>query len=666
MGNETNHLVDEKSPYLLQHAHNPVDWYPWSQEAFAKAKQEEKPVFLSIGYSTCHWCHVMERESFEDQEVAEILNQNFVAIKVDREERPDVDSIYMEVCQSLTGRGGWPLTIIMTPDKEPFFAGTYFPKTSKRGMPGLTNILTTIVEKWENNKKSLLNRGKEIVEHLRTRNNNFDLAEQVTAEDAERLLKNGLEGLDARFDNQYGGFGAAPKFPSPHNLLFLLRYSKDKANQSALEMVEETLDHMCRGGIYDQIGFGFSRYSTDQKWLVPHFEKMLYDNALLTLTYLEAYQLTNKEDYKLIAEEILDYVLRDMRSADGGFYSAEDADSEGEEGKFYLWSQEEIINVLGKEEGQKFCDYYDITPSGNFEGSNIANLIGEEKSIKEVHIKFDQAREKLFNYREQRVHPAKDDKILTAWNGLMIVALSSASRILDNDKYQQEAERAADFIEENLIRDDGRLLARYRDGEADYLAYVQDYAFLIWGLIELYQSNFKDKYLNLALKLNQDLIDYFWDQEEGGLYLYGSDGEELITRPKKTYDGALPSGNSIAALNFWRLAQLTEDQSLLEKVEEQINFLYQQAKNNLNAHTGALMSMFYLTGSGREIVINDQSDKYVNEFLDVINNSYLPFSSINLDFNKIENDKRSSVLVCKNFSCQSPIYDVEDLAKVIE
>jgi uncharacterized protein YyaL (SSP411 family) len=660
---ETNRLIEEKSPYLLQHAHNPVDWYPWGAEAFATAKREGKPVFLSIGYSTCHWCHVMEEESFEDEKVAQIINQNFVPIKVDREERPDVDSIYMEVCQGLTGRGGWPLTIIMSPEKKPFFAGTYFPKRSKRGRSGLLNILTSVAEKWQDDREKLLETGEKIVQNLRQKDGE-NASNKLSAKESQQLLEQSFEQLQASFDQQNGGFGAAPKFPRAHNLLFLLRYSKVNDSDQALEMVEKTLDSLWRGGIYDQIGGGFSRYSTDQRWLVPHFEKMLYDNALLAIAYLEAYQRTGKDDYARVAEEVLDYVLRDMTADKGGFYSAEDADSEGEEGKFYLWSRAEILEVLGAEKGIEFCDYYDITKAGNFEGQNIPNLIGQTSSKADIDEKFATAKQKLFAARSERVHPAKDDKILTAWNGLMIAALSLATRVLGADKYQEQAEKTVEFIRNNLIRDDCRLLARYRDGEADYLGYVQDYSFLVWGLIELYQSSFKKEYLDLAVKLNQDFCKYFWDEDEGGFYLYGSDGEELITRPKKVYDGAVPSGNSIASLNLWRLAQLTGDNSLLEKLEQQIDFCSNQIKGNPMGYTAFSLSLFYSIGAGQEITINAATSNQAEEFLEVIQGKYLPFATVVV--NDDSNDGQVSLRICEDFSCQTPITVVDELKKVLD
>ncbi|HEX9062716.1 MAG TPA: thioredoxin domain-containing protein, partial [Clostridia bacterium] len=422
----TNKLIAEKSPYLLQHAHNPVDWYPWGDEAFERAKREDKPIFLSIGYSTCHWCHVMERESFEDTEVAHLLNQNFVPIKVDREERPDVDNIYMTACQALTGSGGWPLTVFMSPDGKPFFTGTYFPKNDHARRPGLITILEKVSKSWKENKETLLSSGNRIVQELfaDTQDEKWDISPDP--------IHDAFLFLTRSFDRKYGGFGSAPKFPTPHNLLFLLRYWYNTKNARALEIVETTLESMYKGGIYDHIGHGFSRYSTDNKWLVPHFEKMLYDNALLAIAYTECYHATKKDFYKTIAKEISDYVLRDMTSPDGGFYSAEDADSEGIEGLFYVWTPDEIKEVLGEERGEIFCRNYDITFIGNFEGKSIPNLIksvipqGDSKTIEEC-------KKQLFLAREKRVHPFKDDKILTSWNGLMIAAMSSAGRIFKDE-----------------------------------------------------------------------------------------------------------------------------------------------------------------------------------------------------------------------------------------
>jgi uncharacterized protein YyaL (SSP411 family) len=450
---KANRLIREKSPYLLQHAYNPVDWHPWGEEAFEKAKREDKPIFLSIGYSTCHWCHVMERESFEDEEVGRLLNENFIAVKVDREERPDIDHVYMTVCQGLTGHGGWPLTIIMTPDKEAFFAATYLPKESRGGLTGLMDLLPHISSLWKQERQRIVNSGEKIKAWLRK----MEKADAVIDWNQE-IVDRGFAQLAESFDKAYGGFGPAPKFPAPHNLLFLMRYYYYHNEGRALAMVEKTLECMYRGGIYDHIGFGFARYSTDRQWLVPHFEKMLYDNALLAMAYLEAYQLTGRAPYARAAREIFAYVLRDMTSPAGGFYSAEDADSEGEEGKFYTWSRDEVLQVLG-EAGESYCDAYDISMQGNFEGRNIPNLIRASTQLREdSKERFQEQHARLFACREKRVHPFKDDKILSGWNGLMIAALAMGARILNDAQYLQAAENSANFVLQEMRRRDGRLL----------------------------------------------------------------------------------------------------------------------------------------------------------------------------------------------------------------
>ncbi|MCK8826343.1 thioredoxin domain-containing protein [Natroniella acetigena] len=673
---KANHLIDEKSPYLLQHAYNPVDWYPWDEEAFAKATREDKPIFLSIGYSTCHWCHVMEEESFEDEEVAELLNQHFVSIKVDREERPDVDNIYMKVCQALTGRGGWPLTVVMTPDKEPFFAGTYFPKESRMGRPGLLEILRGIQSAWQEDRSALLQSSSEIMEVIKKRER-FNPQAELSTEELEDLVERAYQGFKGTFDSEYGGFGSAPKFPLAHNLLFLMRYWKSTADQEALDLVTKTLDSMYAGGIYDHLGYGFARYSTDRKWLVPHFEKMLYDNALLAIAYLEAYQITDDDTYAQVAEEILTYVSRDMTSTTGGFYSAEDADSEGVEGKFYVWTPAEIKEVLGEEEGEEFCRYYDITEEGNFEGKSIPNLIGQEFNKTEVDDKFKEAREKLFAAREERVHPDKDDKILTGWNGLMIAAMALGARVLDKGRYQQLAQQASDFIWDNLYQD--RLLARYRAGEAAYLAYVDDYAFLVWGLLELYQTTFNPEYLKRALLLNDELLENFWDDEAGGLYFYGEDGEELITRPKEVYDGAMPSGNSVATLNFLKLAKLTGDNKLEKKVEEQIRFFGNQINKNPTAYSYFLLSILSTQVDNREVVIvTEQQQEDIEAMLEILRANFMPFTTqlvktkeneeqllevvpFLADYQALEG--QTAAYICQDFTCQAPITDLEKLKK---
>lgn len=453
-----NKLINENSPYLLQHAHNPVNWYPWCEEAFEKATKEDKPIFLSIGYSCCHWCHVMEKESFEDEEVAEILNKHYISIKVDREERPDIDSVYMKFCQAYSGSGGWPLSILMTPDKKPFFAATYIPKHSKYGLAGFVELLNSIKETWEFKREEVLNAGNRAQEAL-IRSEELD----IKSINEDKFIDSVMRNLHNVADFTYGGFGDKPKFPSPHNLLFLLRYWKKDENEHLLKIIEKTLDSMYKGGIFDHLGFGFSRYSVDEKWLVPHFEKMLYDNALLSYTYCEAYEATKNPLYKRIVENIFTYILRDMTSHDGGFYSAEDADSEGVEGKFYVFSPDEVKSVLGEEDGERYCKLFDITEKGNFEGKNIPNLINtslSEIDTPKIQKEINNLREKLYRFREKRVHPFKDDKILTSWNGLMIASLSYAGRVFDNKNYIKESEKAVTFILDNLSDEQGRLLAR--------------------------------------------------------------------------------------------------------------------------------------------------------------------------------------------------------------
>lgn len=669
MNKKTNRLITEKSPYLLQHAYNPVNWYPWGEEAFAKAEAEDKTVFLSIGYSTCHWCHVMERESFEDEEVAALLNENFIAIKVDREERPDIDNICMNVCQALTGHGGWPLSIFMTPDKKPFFAATYIPKMSRGGLKGMIALLPEITDLWKNNRSSVLESGDKIsdwLSHSELHSSGQEVKPEVFCE--------AFDNYSRIFDPVYGGFGAAPKFPSPHNLYFLLRYFISAGEPKALEMVEITLESIYRGGIYDHIGFGFTRYSTDHYWLVPHFEKMLYDNALLAIAYLETYQVTGKQLYSRVAKEIFSYILRDMTSPEGAFYSAEDADSEGEEGKFYVWTAEEILSVLGKEEGQCFCEEYDISPRGNFEGKNIPNLIKKLISEEERE-KLEKLREKVFAYREKRVHPHKDDKILTSWNGLMIAALAYGARVLNKPEYLQAAGRAADFILSELRRDDGRLLARYREGEAMYPAYASDYAYLIWGLIELYQAGFDFRYLKTAIELNNDLINYFWDREKGGFFFYGEDAEQLLTRPKEAYDGALPADNSVAALNLLRLARLTGNSEIEDMAAECLHCFGEQINGMPLAHSFFLTAAMYYSKPGKEIVIlGDKDDENSQQMLQAISRLFLPDTVVvfknnnDREINEVISftesmkkiDNTTTAYICSGFTCRKPTSDVKE------
>jgi len=580
----TNRLINEKSPYLLQHAHNPVNWFPWGTEAFEMAVKEDKAVFLSIGYSTCHWCHVMEEESFDDPEVAAVLNKHFIPVKVDREERPDIDHIYMNICQVMTGQGGWPLTIIMSPDQKPLFAGSYFPKKSRYNIPGLIDILDTLQVNWRENRNSLLDMANQVTTAVDYR------SKFIPGNFTEEIFHKSFQNLSRQFDKDYGGFGLAPKFPRSHDLMFLLQYYKKYHEPKALEMVEKTLESMYKGGIYDHIGFGFSRYATDNSWLVPHFEKMLYDNALLAISYLEAYQVTGKDIYSDIAKSIFEYVIRDMLAPGGGFYSAEDADSEKTEGKFYIWSPDEIIDILGQEDGQKYCRYYDITKEGNFEGQNIPNLIKTNINEKELLYLQKHCRSKLFNARQKRIRPYKDDKILTAWNGLMIAALAKGAYILKDNYYSDIAAKAAHFILNNLRNAEGLLLARYRDGDAAHLAYIDDYAFFSWGLLELYNATSENEYLNKALYVNTKMIDLFWDKQHNGFFFYSSKSEKLITRPKEIYDGAIPSGNSVAALNLIRLANLAPNEDLASYAKKQLSAFAGTINRHPQAHSFFLLA----------------------------------------------------------------------------
>lgn len=678
----TNRLQQEKSPYLLQHAHNPVNWYSWSDEAFALAAKEEKPIFLSIGYSTCHWCHVMEHESFEDEEVATLLNRDYISIKVDREERPDIDHLYMSVCQALTGQGGWPLTIIMTPEKKPFFAGMYFPKGRKYGRKGMMDILPQITSKWDEDSTKISEIGDQIISETQSR-----LIANLQGDISEESLDRAFEICEKMFDPQYGGFGDSPKFPTSHNLSYLLRYHKRTGSVQALAMVEKTLDGMYRGGMYDHIGWGFSRYSTDASWLVPHFEKMLYDNALLTMTYIEAYQVTGKQQYADVAEQIIAYVLRDMTDAQGAFYCAEDADSEGEEGKFYVWKPEEIRQVLGTEEGELYCSVYDITDSGNFEGHNIPNLI--ERTIEdsarlsgvpleELTARLEASRQKLFEHREKRIHPHKDDKILTSWNGLMIMALAKAAKALNKPEYAEAAKRASDFIGKELRREDGRLLARYRDGDAAFLGYLDDYAFYVWGLIELYEATFDISLLELAVELNAEMLRLFWDDKQGGLFFYGEDGEQLFTRPKEIYDGAMPSGNSAAALNMAKLARYTYDAALSQKTDEQLQAFAGSVQKYPSGHALFLIALEYAVGAPSEIVLaGDPTKPDVQAMASKLQRQFRPNAIymlhpsgeqgtvarklIPLLQDKVALGGKATAYICKNFACQSPVTDLDEL-----
>ena len=682
-----NKLIFEKSPYLLQHADNPIDWYPWTEEAFSKAEKEDKPVFLSIGYSACHWCHVMEEESFQDEEIAQLMNRHFVAIKVDREERPDIDNIYMAVCQAMTGSGGWPLTIVMTPDKNPFFAGTYFPKEAKFERPGLPQILGQIVDLWESDRARILQVGEQIAHAVRDLSSSSQSG-ALSQKDMHRAYKR----FSSSFDEAHGGFGLAPKFPSPHNLSLLLRWWKRRGEKEALVMVEKTLDAMSHGGIYDHLGYGFHRYSTDSQWLIPHFEKMLYDQAMLAIVYLEAYQATGRQRYSQVAGQIFSYVLRDMTSPEGGFYSSENADSEYEEGKFYIWTKEEMTVILGQQWGELLGRFYGVTQKGNFEnGKNILHQVesleafaeGECVSPEELEKIREQSRQKLFVARQGRIHPSKDDKILTDWNGLMIAALARGAQVLNRPEYTDAASRAADFSLEKLRREDGRLLHRYREGEAALLGYLDDYAFFVWGLIELYEATFQVRYLQEALALTDDMMELFWDEEAGGLYFTGDDGEHLIARTKEAYDGAIPSGNSVAALNLMRLGRMTMRQELEKKAAQLMERFGGQVSGSPTGYSQFLIALDFALGPIKEVVIaGNSAGEDTQEMLGALRSRFLPNKILILhpegkQGQAIEQlapmikgqttvDGKATAYVCENYVCKLPTTEVAEMISLIE
>ena len=688
-----NRLNLEKSPYLLQHADNPVDWYAWGPEAFEKAIKENKPIFLSIGYSTCHWCHVMAHESFEYPEVARLMNDVFICIKVDREERPDIDNIYMRVCQMMTGSGGWPLTILMTPDKKPFFAGTYIPRESQHGRLGMMDLVPRIKEVWDTQHDEILKSADKITASLN------QIAHDASGPELDKsTLKTAYDQLTGRYSEQYGGFGNAPKFPSPQNLLFLLRYWQSTNDEKALRMVVKTLQSMQNGGIYDHVGFGFHRYSTDSHWLVPHFEKMLYDQAMLAMAYTEAYQATGISEFEETAKEIFTYVLRDMTDKEGGFYSAEDADSEGVEGKFYVWTEDEIRQTLKGDEADLIINVYSIDKIGNFRdeasGENTgANILHLNKSLTEIAFKnkesvdglkesVEAARQKLFAVRNKRVHPHKDDKILTDWNGLMIAALAKGAQAFDEPKYAEAAKRAADFILTGMRREDGRILHRYRDGHTAILANVDDYAFLIWGLLELYETVFDVDYLQTALDLNSEMIKYFWDEKDGGFYFTAEDAEELIVRQKEIYDGAIPSGNSVAVSNLFRLSRITANTDFEDKANKIMLAFSKDVESAPSGYTQMMVALGFGIGPSYEIVIvgNPEADD-TKEMLSSLGKHFIPYKVILLkhddqetaDITKIAEyteyhssfDGKATAYVCLDFACKMPVTNTEEMLKLL-
>jgi uncharacterized protein YyaL (SSP411 family) len=693
MDNPSNRLIHEKSPYLLQHAHNPVNWYPWGDEAFERAQVEDKPIFLSIGYSTCHWCHVMERESFEDSEVARMMNELVISIKVDREERPDLDHIYMMVCQLLTGSGGWPLNVVMTPDKKPYFAGTYIPKQTRLGRTGIMDLIPRLSQVWTEQRDDVNDSAEKIVTTLKS----VDRDNQAGDLD-EAALHMTFQQLVERFDEKHGGFGEAPKFPTPHNILFLLRHWKRTGDQKALDMVEKTLSDIQQGGIHDHVGLGFHRYATDQTWLVPHFEKMLYDQAFLVMAYLEAYQATGQKAYEETARNVLTYVLRDMTDSEGGFYSAEDADSEGVEGKFYVWSEEEIRSILPPQEADLVIRMFNIERDGNFLDESTktrtgANILHLQKSLpeiasdlkvseQEIQNRWTAARRKLFSVREKRIHPYKDDKVLTDWNGLMIAALAKASAAFGDPQYVEAAAKAVDFVFEHLREPDGRLLHRYRDGDAAIHGHLDDYAFLVWGLIELYEATFDARHLEAALELNELMVRHFWDEDAGGLYFSPDYGEVLIVRKKEFYDGAVPSGNAVAMWNMLRLARITANPRLENRGIDIGRAFSKAVRQFPSAYTQFMVALDFAVGPCYEVVIVGQPEaKDTKEMSKALAGRFTPnvvallrptVKSAEIDsladfLTSYESlNGKATAYVCTNFACKAPTTDVGKMLELIQ
>lgn len=638
----SNHLINATSPYLLQHAENPVDWYPWCEEAFERAREEDKPIFLSVGYSTCHWCHVMAHESFEDRATAEILNKYFISVKVDREERPDIDSVYMTVCQAFTGSGGWPMSIFMTWDKKPFLAGTYFPVRPQHGMPGFSDLLKAVAAQWNGRRDELLDSARRIVAQLRQ-------TEAVSENmDTENLCGRAVQMFFDSFDSAWGGFGAAPKFPVPHNLLFLALYAGQKDNPGALKMVEKTLTQMQKGGIFDHIGYGFSRYSTDQYYLAPHFEKMLYDNALLIMAYASVYVITQNQLYLDTAEKAAQYVLREMTSPDGGFYSAQDADSEGVEGKYYTFTLDEIIDILGRERGGQFSETFDITAEGNFEGVNIPNLLKSNA----LDADFGAEIPKLYDYRKNRSSLHLDDKILISWNSMMIAALSLLYRASRDGKYLQAAVSAQTFLEENLS-EGLRLSTSWRDGKASEKGFLDDYGFYVAALMELYHSTLDRAYLEKAERLCGEAVRRFADEKNGGFYLADLDDTELFMNPKESYDGAIPSGNSVMAYNLVRLYQLTGKEEYGELAEKQFRYMSAQAQDYPAGHSMFLLAKLIHDNPPDHIVIalkNRADLEKIKERLPLLANVIAVSQCREYP---LIND-RTTFYICKNHTCLAP------------
>ena len=680
----TNRLINQTSPYLLQHAHNPVNWHPWGEEALEHAKREDKPILLSIGYAACHWCHVMEHESFENEQIAAVMNEHFINIKVDREERPDLDEIYMNAVQMLTGAGGWPMTMFLTPDLKPFYGGTYFPPDNRYGRPGFAQVLLGVEEAYRERHEAVADQADQITAHL-NRLSEMEAHDHTLTTD---LLDAAYQDYRARFDSQYGGFGDAPKFPPSMGLSLLLRHWLRTGNPNALEMVEVTLEKMACGGMYDQLGGGFHRYSVDARWLVPHFEKMLYDNALLTVTYLEAYQATGKAFYRQIAVETLDYVLREMYNTEvGGFYSTQDADSEGVEGKFFVWTLDEVEALLGKEKAEIYCEYYDITEPGNFEGKNILHVQTPpdlfarklRMDLQALETILAEGKEKLFEVREKRIKPGLDDKILTSWNGLMIRSMAMGYQILGDERYREAAEKSANFVLTQLSQDNGRLLRTHRAGKSHLNAYLEDYAYFIASLIDFYEATFDVRWLKQAERLNQIMIEQFWDDANGGFFFTSKDHESLITRSKSGYDGATPAGASMAVHSLLRLDKLLAQSDLREKAEITLDIYYHQIESAPSGSAQLLCELDFLLSTPKELVIAGQrEDKETKAALRTIHSRFIPNKIMALLDPRAENlqeteafipllegkkqiNDKTTIYVCENYTCKAPTTDLAEL-----
>ena len=680
-----NRLAEETSPYLLQHKDNPVDWYPWGEEALERAREEDRPILLSVGYSACHWCHVMERESFEDEQTARMMNEHFVNIKVDREERPDIDSIYMSAVQALTRSGGWPMTVFMTPDGAPFYGGTYFPPVPSRGLPSFQQLLLTLADAFENRREEVLESAGTVRDFLRAASGaSLPKAEAASAE----LLNGAATTLLAGHDDRFGGFGQAPKFPQPMNLEVLLRHHRRTGDRGALAAVETTLRRMADGGIYDHLGGGFARYSVDAYWLVPHFEKMLYDNALLSRIYLEAHQATGDPFYRRVAEETLDYLLRDMTSPEGGFYSAEDADSEGVEGKFYVWTPGEIEEALGPEDARLVLRYWDVTERGNFEGKNILNVprphevVADEFGLPpgELWDRIVGIRSKLFAVREGRVRPGRDDKVLAAWNGLALHSFALAARVTGREDYLEAARKNAAFLLENM-KENGRLHRSHKDGRARFNGYLEDYAMVADGLVALYEATFEARWLAEADNLCDAMNELFWDEERRSFYDTPADHEELVTRPRDVYDNATPSGNSVAVEVLLRLALLLDRNDYRERAEEVLEEMGGGMEKAPGAFGRLLAALdFSSTGTREVAIIGEPGAADTKALLDVVYARYLPnkvvagraeddaesAGLIPLLAQRPTRDNKATAYLCEGYACQAPTTDPAELAQQLD